>query len=127
MKQFTTPPIMVRFANLDVSEMTRVDFVMKEEISRDAIPLVKARWSEIPPNATDVITVPDPVDGVFTIQLTDEVSSQLPVNKDGSPKLIWLDARVIMKDGRIPNTPLQKIRIMPTLFSEDYEEEGGEW
>jgi len=45
--------------------------------------------------------------------------------------MIWLDTRLRVDDGAdgyiVPNTPIQKIRIMPTLFSEDYEEEGGEW
>lgn len=127
MKQFTTSPIIVKFPNLDLEQVEKIDFVVKEEIARDGYPLIKARWSKVPPNSDSIIVVPDPVDGVFTIQVPEEVSSQLPINKDGTSKTIWLDTRVIMSDGKIPSTPLQKIRVMPTLFSEDYEEEGGEW
>lgn len=67
MKQFTTSPIIVKFPNLDLEQVEKIDFVVKEEIARDGYPLIKARWSKVPPNSDSIIVVPDPVDGVFTI------------------------------------------------------------
>jgi len=68
MKQFTTPPISVRFPNIETEDILRADFLIKENISRDDPPLAKARYYQTPPNtqeASDIIEV-SLVDGVFT-------------------------------------------------------------
>lgn len=127
MKQFTNPPVRIKFPQLDVEEITKIDFVIKEKVERDAYPLAKARYPEslIEPDS-DILPVTLDEEGAFSFQLTTDQTSHMPVDEGGRPRTLWLDSRVFVGD-EVLNTPLQKIRIKPTLFSEDYEEEGGEW
>lgn len=125
MKQFATSKVSVDFPGINLDNAEQIDFVIKETQERDAEALVKARWNKIPPNSpVSYIEVPDAIDGVFSFDVPAELTSHFPFNKS---KSVFLDTRVKMADGTVPETPIKRLRVEPTLFSEDYEEEGGDW
>ncbi len=130
MKQFATSVLHIRFPKVNAEEITQADFVIKEKIERDAYPFVKARYMKNSSESneeesTDILKVD--LDGdVFSFIIPPELTSQMPVSKDGRSVTLWLDTRVKVGE-QVLDTRMQRIRIKPTLFSEDYEEEGGEW
>lgn len=125
MKQFATSKVSVKFPDIDLENAEQVDFVIKADLERDSFALVKARWDKVPPNSINTyIEVPDPVDGEFSFEIPADLTSHFPITKDGC---VFLDTRVKLSDGTIPETPIIRLRVEPTLFSEDYETEDGEW
>ena len=109
MKQGTTPTLPIKI-KVPFENVKRVEFIFKKNISKNSdILLYRVFEGNIPveePAADDYFIV--------KLALSDKETMRLSVGD------IYMDTRVTMLDGNIPETKIVKINISETLFEEAY-------
>ena len=109
MKQGTTPTLPIKI-KVPFENVKRVEFIFKKNISKNSdILLYRVFEGNIPveePIAEDHFIV--------KLALSDKETMRLSVGD------IYMDTRVTMLDGNIPETKIVKINISETLFEEAY-------
>lgn len=109
MKQGTTPTLPIKI-KVPFENVKRVEFIFKKNISKNSdILLYRVFEGNIPveePAADDHFIV--------KLALSDKETMRLSVGD------IYMDTRVTMLDGNIPETKIVKINISETLFEEAY-------
>jgi hypothetical protein len=109
MKQGTTPTLPIKI-KVPFENVKRVEFIFKKNISKNSdILLYRVFEGNIPveePTAEDHFIV--------KLALSDKETMRLSVGD------IYMDTRVTMLDGNIPETKIVKINISETLFEEAY-------
>lgn len=108
MKQGTTPTLPIKI-KVPFENVKRVEFIFKKNISKNSdILLYRVFEGNIPieESAADSFIV--------KLALSDKETMRLSVGD------IYMDTRVTMLDGNIPETKIVKINISETLFEEAY-------
>lgn len=105
MKRGTTPSLPVRI-DLDLSTVAHIAFVFKQNDS-EAAPAILTK------------TYPDDVsvsDGVLYIPFSDSETRLF-----SSERPFFMDTRIVLQSGKIPQTNISKLYMKGTLFSEVYD------
>lgn len=111
MKNGTTTTLPVRF-NLNGEDVESIVFLFKQEKSNAAPEILVKNYPG------EVEYTPD--SNIFNIPFTEEDTWLFAENE-----LFYMDTKIIMISGSIPETPIVTLRMHPTLFSkpgEDNEE-----
>lgn len=111
-KRGTTPYLGVKF-NVRNNEISTIDFLLKQENSEDAEPLVLKSY----PDDVDYDAETDR----YLVPMTEaETRLFLPNHA------FYMDSRITLTNGLIPQTEIMKIRMGATLFGEEDEPDPGE-
>lgn len=108
-KRGTTPYLAVR-VNIRNREISTIDFVFKQEMDEDAVALVEKSY----PTDVDYNGELDR----YMVPLTEEETRRFLPNH-----AFYMDTRITLTNGLIPETEIKKLRMGGTLFPEEQEEE----
>lgn len=109
MKRGTTPTLPVR-VNIDNASTASVTFVFKQTKEEDATALVTKEWP------TDEEVTYDSEKERYLIEWT-EAETRLFV----ADQVFFMDTKVVLNSGKIPETNIVMLRMNPTLFEEEEE------
>lgn len=107
-KRGTTPVLAVKF-NIKPVEISTIDFLFKQEREEDAPALVEKSYP------TDVDY--DSETERYLVPLTEEETRLFLPNH-----AFYMDTRITLTNGLIPETEIVKLRMGGTLFQEEQEE-----
>lgn len=102
-KPGTTPTIRVSH-DLDIATVEKAEFLIKQTPTRRSAALCVKTY---PADVTEA-------DGVFYIPLTADETLQLEQDKE-----FYIDPRVTLVGGVIPNTPVMELRASNTLWGDE--------
>lgn len=109
MKQNTTPTLLIKI-KMPFENITRIEFIFKKEVSEYANTLLhKIYDSNIP------VTEQNDADFVVGVELTAEETMRLCAGE------VFMDTRIVLTGGYIPETSIAKINVNETLFRQVYQ------
>lgn len=103
MKKGTTPTIPIEH-DLDMSTVTSVEFLFKQEKLETAPVIIKKTY---PGDVTEA-------EGVFNIPFTEDETRMFKSGRD-----FYCDPKITLVNGKIPETEILSIHCTPTLWGED--------
>lgn len=102
-KRGTTPTLEIKFNNIDFADVKAIDFVFKHQKSESGRVIVEKKY---PDDGTCK-------DGVVKLRFTESET-----RKFTSGSVVYMDTRIILSDGSIPETSIAEFNVNPTLFEE---------
>lgn len=103
MKRRTTPHLPVKL-NIDRDLIDSIDFIFKLENSESAVAKLEKSFPEDVEYDADT--------QLFIISLTQDETVLFPENKE-----FYMDTRILLTNGEIPETNIVSLWMKPTLFS----------
>lgn len=105
-KRGTTPTLRICLKTVDMSLVKRIDFVFKEQKKEQSKVLITKSYPE---NGGIYNMEKDFIE----LSFTDSETRLFP-----SECKIYMDTRIVLNDGSIPETSISEFYINPTLFAE---------
>ncbi len=102
-KRGTTPTLEIKFNNVDFADVKSIDFVFKHQKSESGRVIVEKKY---------------PVDGTCKDGVVKLRFTESETRKFTSGSVVYMDTRIILSDGSIPETSIAEFNVNPTLFEE---------
>lgn len=109
MKRGTTPTLKIRINGIDISTVQKIEFIFKMQ-QREAAKMVILK-SFVKDNFNY-----DTENSVFSVRFTEEETRLFTPDST-----VYMDTRITLDDGTIPETSIAKFNVTPTLFEEGTE------
>ena len=102
-KRGTTPTLEIKLNNIDFADVKSIDFVFKHQKSESGRVIVKKSY---------------PDDGKYEDDVVKLRFEESETRKFTSGSVVYMDTRIILSDGSIPETSIAEFNVNPTLFEE---------